>query len=561
MSLSHLNELPDAALENVVRHLSSKPRNTDWMSFLEPDDAAMAMHPSCPLVNVARSTISTINTWNMSGYDPHEVSLSRKHAALVTDCLQFSGNSLVDLTLGSWLMSSAIEKGRFKTAEPFERRSNKRSIARLRKWMRFASTSLLHLTLDRWRKSDIEVTERMLQTLEGSCVALRRLDISCLSAPIANAVLRATRGRLHELESSAATVPGIGRYCTGLRKLSISYFNARNYMWDEDTCMRNLLRTAGPTLESLEILCGPSFCATEFEHIRELCPNLSRIALYVEHDVSQSAYVDLLCSYGSQLQYAHLSEMPFDLLERLVESCENLRCQIDEDMWYALEDTGVVLERMKILGICVQSIEVGIYDSQNVRSQYLESISQAFCQLEEMRLTVPANAAVSAIKALFSHEMPLLTKFDLSICDRDDYNNGDAVGEEADRDETFGDVSEALLELSAHVGTLRDFGFHGYSQDRGAFSAIARGAPMLQNVRLNFLDMDLSEESTAYITQYQARVEDTVSLFMECPALNHLEQYGSIDKEIPLDRIADACRRLQLTKNRHLSAEVLGVKY
>lgn len=169
-----------------------------------------------------------------------------------------------------------------------------------------------------------------------------------------------------------------------------------------------------------------------------------------------------------------------------------------------------------------------------------------------------AEYAANAIKGLFSHKMPLLPKFDLFV---KDYDSEDAVGEEADRDETFGDVSVAWLELGAHVEGLHDFGFQGYSQDRGAFAAVARGAPMLQRVYMCFVDLDFSEASTASIEKYQARAEDAVDTFMDCPALNHLEQYGSIFTDIPSNRIADKCRRLQLTTNRHLSAEVHGVEY
>lgn len=117
MPLSHLRELPEAALLNMVRHLSSKPREIDWMSFLEPEDAVVSMGYSCPLSSVARSAFSTINT----GYI-----FSRNKAVLISDWLQLSGDSLVSMTLGDWLTSGPIENGRFNKGEP--ETSNRRGL-------------------------------------------------------------------------------------------------------------------------------------------------------------------------------------------------------------------------------------------------------------------------------------------------------------------------------------------------------------------------------------------------------------------------------------------------
>lgn len=49
MLSSRLHELTESALHNVLRHLSSKPSKLDWVSFVQIQDALMAVHPSIPL--------------------------------------------------------------------------------------------------------------------------------------------------------------------------------------------------------------------------------------------------------------------------------------------------------------------------------------------------------------------------------------------------------------------------------------------------------------------------------------------------------------------------------
>lgn len=127
MLSTHLDERPEAALLNVVRHLSSTPRKVDWTKHLKPDHALLAVNPSCPLSSVARSAFSTINTEDFG-----KLSHSREHALLVTEWLQSAYESLIDLTLGCWLKFFVVEKGRCKMDEDHLRRMNTKPVSRLR---------------------------------------------------------------------------------------------------------------------------------------------------------------------------------------------------------------------------------------------------------------------------------------------------------------------------------------------------------------------------------------------------------------------------------------------
>lgn len=53
-----LHGLPIAALENVLRHLSSKPVRRNWVAFVHPNDSLMAMHPSNALCDVVRDSFT-----------------------------------------------------------------------------------------------------------------------------------------------------------------------------------------------------------------------------------------------------------------------------------------------------------------------------------------------------------------------------------------------------------------------------------------------------------------------------------------------------------------------
>lgn len=135
-----------------------------------------------------------------------------------------------------------------------------------------------------------------------------------------------------------------------------------------------------------------------------------------------------------------------------------------------------------MLGPCVESIDVQIFpDAQTVDLEQLASISLTCSRLETISLSVTPESALSVVRALLTHDMPLLTTLDLHI-----YTSLEFGDEEFDREKIDGDVREALLELGKHAGTLRTFKFDGPSQDEGAFESFARGARLLQNIELYF---------------------------------------------------------------------------
>lgn len=65
-----LHQISVPALQNGLRHLSSKPAMSNWVAFVHHDDALMVMHPSNPLRDVAqykfaRLCTSPSNSWDI----------------------------------------------------------------------------------------------------------------------------------------------------------------------------------------------------------------------------------------------------------------------------------------------------------------------------------------------------------------------------------------------------------------------------------------------------------------------------------------------------------------
>lgn len=142
---------------------------------------------------------------------------------------------------------------------------------------------------------------------------------------------------LHELPESASQNLGdspVEHYCTGLRTL-VLHGTPRN--------IQGLLRVVGPTLNS--ITCRDDIARGQLEHIKEFCPNLRRIPFDITTEEDRTSIADLLCSYGLQLLSANIGSFPTALCERILGSCPNLCCDVDEDV-----DISIPTAKMNVLG-------------------------------------------------------------------------------------------------------------------------------------------------------------------------------------------------------------------
>lgn len=500
MERTRLHELPESALQNVLRNLSSKPARLSWVPFVDSNDAITAMDPSCALCGVARASFTRLCT----------------KSTIVTEDER------------NWVVLSEV-------SEPWLPP----------KWLQTDGEYLTELRMD------IELTafdsgriDEMLQELERNCLALRHLDIvnvsrnEIVATRVRRHLLEKTRGRLHELVAKTVDIPAIQLFCSGIKKLVLGDISRHGFL--------DMLSVVGPTLESIN--CRAELSERDCEQTQQLCPKLFYIVLWVRNH--HSAYAGLLCSYGAQLRYAEFHSLGVANLERIMISCPNVRCSLDliqyMDDGHTVDDDGHTLDEWKVLGPCAKSAFLDLDDLQNEHNmQEVKLALRPSVNLEDVSLHVSPDDAVRGVKELFCYDRPLLTSLELGIYG----DNGD-------------DLGEVLQELSAHVGHLRKFSFKANSEDNGSFEAVARNALMLEDVRIRFNDRILGENVPGLTApEYEEQLAGTVAAFLKCPKLRLLEVFPDIKDEEEIEAIANLCCRVRLKGSNRFYVKVHGIEY
>lgn len=95
MPSTRLADLTEAALHNITRHLSSRPKDASWTEFVSVEDALTSLHPSSPLSSLARSSFSEVNSWRGPEHRAGLMNLSLEDVERQTKWMQCSGESLV----------------------------------------------------------------------------------------------------------------------------------------------------------------------------------------------------------------------------------------------------------------------------------------------------------------------------------------------------------------------------------------------------------------------------------------------------------------------------------
>lgn len=100
MPSTFLHELPESALQNLLRFLSSKPSGPNWVSFVNLEDALAAVYPASPLREDARTLFNRLSA-NLPRFDDEEAVLhlpDGSDASLLTRWLQSADEFLTELT-------------------------------------------------------------------------------------------------------------------------------------------------------------------------------------------------------------------------------------------------------------------------------------------------------------------------------------------------------------------------------------------------------------------------------------------------------------------------------
>lgn len=320
----------------------------------------------------------------------------------------------------------------------------------------------------------------------------------CFEGALADALLAATQGRLHELVADGSHVLAIAKHCARLRNRQLGY-------WPDD--LRDVLRAVGPTLESLAIKSGAFL-------VRALCPELTRIALYMCHlaEDSQSAYARLLCSYGPQLRFVDLYHLPSALCQDVRTACPNMSCEVDHNP---------SVETLLAVGPALATL--GFYVDEDIVEAFLRAV-RSCTGLKDITLFCTAGEVEHVIKEVLGSPKPRLAKLRIDI-----------VG-----------WANNLINLREHgnlAETLRE--------------ASSGGAPLLQNV---FLAMGSDIEE---VPGYEVWVADICQACLTYPNLQHLD---ITDVPLPvrtsrITEVDDICCCMRLLKRNYLSVSVFGVKY
>lgn len=352
----------------------------------------------------------------------------------------------------------------------------------LSRWFKTAGASLSELTLgdDLFFAHSTDLGE-MVEAFAENCKKLRLLDVSCVfQADLARAFLCGTRGSLHHLVAHGTSFKGVSPvelYGTKLRTLVLN---------EAPLNLRDLLQVVGRTLEPIEIMDDIPLTGSEVDDIKDHCRKLSSIKLSMDFEDDWSDVKDLLCSYGSQLRYADRDNAPVAVWEQIVASCPNLRCDLTS------RDNSMA--QMNVVGACVKIILLDLDDlyADGIEMEEVVTKLRSCKQVERLHV----YGVLSSLQALFSCDMPLLTSLSLHSWVE----------------------SDLFLKLSLRAPNLRDLKCNVNAQERGAFDALVRNAPVLRNVAVYFEDREDWQDWPAYF----ARVEYAVIAFLKCTNLRSL---------------------------------------
>ncbi len=271
---TYLNRLPVEILENILRQISRRPRQTRWERDISVDDIRLLLCGSGPMTDVAQRKLTGIrisNKYLSSDYLP--MAHWNDH---LPEILSATGSNLTKIRL-------AIEP-------PFIAAWNDNWVHSIVNHC----TSVTHLTIS--GLSDDDLFENLLASRSGQ---LKTLDVNC--------------------KYSKARVASIERHGAGLRKLVVTH-PAGDFT--------NAMRTVGRTLTEIEFTLG--FPAMSFDvlfmALKQFCREIRQMKFRGVNRGALLNLADLCVSYGAQLKRVSLPViMSPELMRNVVAECPNVR--------------------------------------------------------------------------------------------------------------------------------------------------------------------------------------------------------------------------------------------
>lgn len=345
----------------------------------------------------------------------------------------------------------------------------------------------------------------VLCALKTKCPVLRSLDILDFRSEqnsFAGELLCALEGKLYTLFASGYQASIIAENDRRLRHLNLL---------EEPSSFRDLVYAVGPPLESFEIHFINSGIKPEMEPevlVKEFCPKLTSIKFREVPPWHGKGYADVLCSFGSQLRFACLDDLPKAFCAQVVSCCPNMLCSAV----LSCDDAAQIL---LVLGPCIQNLTWEMPPSFPI----LLTPPQACWNVEEIEQTINTKRAAETVRILLSVQQSPLTKFILRLQDA-------------------GNADDALKELSEHARPLLYFRIEGFAENVSSFT-------------VGYFDRS--------VHRYDETVEDIICSVGHCSDLRELTIEGR-RSEHRLDSIADMSCPLR-HKKRQMTVEIDRVTY
>lgn len=468
MSPSFFNCLCEEDVRNIHLHLSDRPNHPRWFAYISSRDWTSSLHPQSPLRNVARQALSDVE---VSLYNPR---------------VESEG------------MSS------------FSRDSAKRR--------KLAPNDCPSTIIS----DDLPLKLPWNDAVVSNSDVLRQLDLSKTEDGVfVEEVLCITRGQLTVLTIDGNHHNLIASYCSGLRELWLSWttpgpgeriWRSLRMLWRSSAPARHaeeMWRSLGPTLKVLMI--DGQITDGAVGMVRRHCRQLTSIDMRKPINCGapvQESYVDLLISFGEQLQYTDCRGMNLAQVSKVTTNCPNVRGFFEGPI--LLPNSGHVAKLDQLL-----------HDNNHVRNPRENDCSS----VEELVAYLYADFS-AGIQALKLNVKPQLSSLKLVV-------DAKIAG------------TDVLSFVGENTGTLRTLFIECELQEKGAFVPIVTGNKWLERVQIHLWPFGDG------LCTANERMVDVVDTFSRCSMLQELcvVLHSKTKIEPDIESIADAwCRFRHLGK-------------
>lgn len=308
--------------------------------------------------------------------------------------------------------------------------------------------------------------------------------------------------------------------------------------------------TLGPTLEKFHygFRIDHLFKTITDAFVANICMKLKWIDACPANpgtDALTHSFAQFLCSFGDRLEFAFIMSVncSTESIQQILRSCPNLICDFE---WHPEDDLPV--ESIRAIADRIKRLEVGWGDITKEKMLEVRRDCETVEKISFSTSTDSSLAAMGLLEAMRLEEKPLLATLVLNM-------------------RSCGAITETLCVFGKCAGALRVFKMHCQPQESGAFDAVAKASPLLEEVRIHLL-LEVPYGTTH--VEYGPLVEEDgivhmIQSFSACPALR---LFSVLDEESWRrrtygrgDRIANVCAQWRMRRTCVPYICILGTEY